>query len=226
MPRISAIEPQKKTRKRISDQEEIRFNIFNDGKFAFAASAENVLKNQLKIGTTRSSDKIEIISKSEEQSKLFDSTLRFLSYRQRSRYEIEQYLAKKITQKDNIKYSEAKESSLIEKIIQKLTKYKYINDLEFSKWWVKSRLRTKPKGARLIKSELIQKGIDNNIIDSLLDKIQNQSNLATLALEKKIKKWDKLNSQDFKKKCYTYLTYNGFDYDAIREAVAEIQKKR
>lgn len=218
MPQVTSVEPQKKKKE--------RFNVFIDGKFAFGINAENMLKYGVKPGENLPPQTITLILQKEELSKLFDASLNFLTFRPRSQKETEVYLARKISKKESIKYAEARESELIPQVISRLKNYKYINDLEFTKWWIKSRTRSRPKGKIVIKSELIRKGIDKGIIDELLEKVGSQKDLAQQAILKKLPRWQKLTENDFKKKIYSYLLARGFDFDTIREVVAYFKKKR
>jgi regulatory protein len=214
--RITAIEPQK-TRKE-------RFNLFVDGQFATGISLESLLVNSLKVDQQLTSQELEKIISKEELTKLFDKVLHFLSYRPRSEKEIKDYLTKKISQEQKISFSEAKESLLIKKISDKLKKYKYINDEEFSKWLISS-IVLKKKGPRAARVEFIKKGLPKDIVDEALSKFPNQKEIAKKAIEKKLKLWQKLSNLDFKKKVYRYLASRGFDWEIIKEVFASISKK-
>ena len=82
------------------------------------------------------------------------------------------------------------------------------------------------KGPQLIKVQLIQKGVEKDIIESVLDKNSNSMQIAKIALSKKINKWKNLPKQEMKKKAYAYLASRGFDYDSIKETFAFLEKKR
>ena len=77
----------------------------------------------------------------------------------------------------------------------------------------------------ILKSELFQKGIDREIIDDLINNIKNQKPLALKAIGKKLPRWQKLSNLEFKKKVYSFLISRGFDFDTIKEVVAQIEKK-
>lgn len=218
MPQITDIVPQKK--------KENRFNVFIDNKFAFGIGAENLIKFKLKIGNFVSADEQKKIAQSKELEYLIDRVLNFLSYRPRSKKEVLDYLAKKIAVKSDIKFAQAKESDLILQVIKKLQKYKYINDLEFTKWWIKSRVKISPKGPTAIKAELMKKGIDKNIIENQISKSINSRKLAITVIEKKIKNWQRYEPLEFKKKFYQHLAFRGFDYEIINGLFAIYKKKR
>jgi len=216
VPKITAISPQKKK----SD----RFNVFLDEKFAFGIEGETLLGHNLKVGKILSEEEISKIIKKEQGTKLLDLATNFLSYRPRSEKEVRDYLIKKISTRENIKFSEARESPLIDQVISKLKKYKYLDDLEFAKWHVAARTGLRPKGRTIIKLELKKKGISQEIIDQI--PAVDETILAKIAIEKKIPRWQNLPSLEYKKKFYQYLASRGFDYDTIKETFAFFSKKR
>ncbi|KKQ89730.1 MAG: Regulatory protein RecX [Candidatus Curtissbacteria bacterium GW2011_GWC2_38_9] len=217
MPRITSVKPQKRKE---------RFNIFLDGKFAFGVDENILVKNHLKVGKILTGDQIDKLIKETVLGKLFDQALRFLSYRPRSEKEITTYLAQKIAKRENIKFREAKESPLIGAVALKLKRYNYLDDRQFAKWLVGLRIKSASRGLSLIKQELIQKGIDKEIIQSLLSKYPNQTLIAKKAIEKKLKRWQGLSELGLKKKVYAYLASRGFDFETIKEVFAFLLKRR
>lgn len=216
MPQVTAIQPQKKKKDRL--------NIFLDNKFAFSLSCETVLENQLKINKTLGDLQIQKLLQKESLARLTNLALNFLSARPRSEKEISDYLTRKIAVYEDIKFSEAKQSFLTGQVIAKFKKYSYINDSEFAKWWVRSRINSKSKGTLQIKLELAQKGIDRQIIDDVLAGV-DQGNLAKEVLGKKFGKWQSLPFLEKKKKAYAYLAARGFDFETIKEAFASFCEK-
>lgn len=215
MPQITKISPQKR---------KDRYNIFLDEKFAFGVSLATLVSQSLKVGEKLTDGQIVKIIKKEDFAKLFDSSLKILILRPRSEKELKDYLAQKIAKSQNIKFREAAESIVVSQVVAKLEKLKYVNDLEFASWWAESRA-TQFKGPRLIKIELIQKGIKPQIIEKVLSTIVNQKELAQKAVEKKIKKWENLSGDRLKRKIYTYLASRGFDWDTIKETFAFLEKR-
>lgn len=217
MPTITSISPQKR--------KPGRFNIFIDDKFAFGLSYLSFLKNNLKVGKYLDQEEIKKIISKEELSKLQELSLRFLSYRPRSEKEVRDYLIKKISTKEGIKFSQASDSPLIGEVITKLKRYKYLDDSEFAKWFSTSQTRSRPKSQRIIRFNLLKKGITKDIIDTTLKDSPKDSDSARRAVEKKLARWQKLPPQDFKKKLYQYLASRGFDFETISETFAFFSKK-
>lgn len=217
MPQITNITRQKRNE---------RVNIFLDEKFAFSLSSYELVKNNLKVGSILEQKQINNILSREHLSILTDLAVKYLSFRPRSEKEVKDYLAKKIARKNEIKYSIASQSPLIASIVKKLKKNKYLDDYEFALWFLKSRIKSKPRSLAVIKAELRTKGISSEIIEKIITYAPRDLDQAKNVLSKKAIRWQKLAEVDFKRKAYTYLSSKGFDYETIKDAVAFFCKKR
>lgn len=217
MPQITSITKQKRNE---------RFNIFLDDKFAFSVSSYTFVKNNLKVGSILEQKQIDDIQTREHLAALTDLAVKYLSFRPRSEKEVKDYLAKKIAQKNEIKYIVASQSPLIALIFKKLKKYKYLDDYEFALWFLKSRIKSKSRSLAVIKAELKTKGISSEIIEKIMTYAPSDLDQAKNVLSKKAIRWQKLAEVDFKRKAYTYLSSKGFDYETIEDAVAFFHKKR
>ncbi|OGH20111.1 MAG: hypothetical protein A3D74_03455 [Candidatus Levybacteria bacterium RIFCSPHIGHO2_02_FULL_37_13] len=146
----------------------------------------------------------------DELDKFYNSSLRFLSYRPRSEKEV----------RDKLKSKKAS-PEIIEKTIAKLKEKKFINDEEFAKWWIESRLMLKPRSLRLIKMELKQKGIPDETISNFKFLISNDLEQAKKLVEKRIKRFKGLPKQEIYQKLGRYLASKGFDWDTIKQSIDE-----
>jgi len=143
--RITKIQKQKK---------ENRYSIFIDEEFAFGIYKDTVLKFGLRTKDILSNEKITEIKNHDEYFAGKKIALNFLSYRQRSEKEV----------RDKLKGKKISESN-IENVINKLKELKYINDEQFAKMFLESKLFNKPQGKRLIQMKLAGKGIDKEVIE-------------------------------------------------------------
>lgn len=217
MPQVTEITPQKKQK---------RFNVFIDGKFAFGIGEYGLLSNKIKVGITLTREQIQKIISQDKSLKLFDLVSKFLAVRPRTEKEIRDYLSKKIAKKEAINFSQAAQSPVLESIVLKLKKYNYIDDLEFAKWFISSRFRTKPKSVNFIKMELSKKGIKRETYEDLFKNSQDETQIAKKAIEQKIKRWENLSAEEFKKKFFNYLISRGFSYETIVQTFAFFAQKR
>lgn len=201
MPQITQIKPQKR---------QGRFNIFIDGEFAFALSAEIILKEGFKVGQETSLEKISKLIKENELQTNLDKVFKFLSFRPRSKKEILVFLKKK-------QLGEETEGM----ILKKLEDLELINDLDFAEWWIEQRRTFRPKGYHFLKLELKQKGINEKVINQVLTSINKESEitLAKKVLDKKKRQLHGLPREEFKKKAFDFLLRRGFSYEITKEAI-------
>ena len=148
------------------------------------------------------------------EDKFYNKALEFLSYRPRSEKEVRDKLATKKVEPD-----------IIGKIISKLKEKKFIDDEEFAKGWIESRLRFKPRSSRLIKLELKQKGIDPEIINNLQLTINSDLESAKKLVEKRIERLKNLPKQEIYQKLGRFLASKGFNWDTIKKSIDGILNK-
>ena len=93
-----------------------------------------------------------------------------------------------------------------------------IDDEAFARYWIDQRARFKPRGIPLLQQELRQKGVDQQIIQDLLNDLDNSS-AAMQAAEKKVRSLMRYDEPEFRKKLTGYLQRRGFNYEEIRDVV-------
>lgn len=144
--------------------------------------------------------------------------LRFLSFRPRSEKEMRDYFKKKQV-----------DSLVSQKIIDKLKENKFLNDMEFARWWVEQRTLIKPRAWRIIKIELKQKGISSEIIEELnINSESEEKNDLTMAIElaqKRLPRYKNLSRQEIYQKMGRFLISKGFDYDTVKRSIDEVFSK-
>jgi regulatory protein len=139
---------------------------------------------------------------------LLQKCYRFLSLRNRSEKEMRDYLDKK-TQKITI----------IDNIIDRLKEEGLIDDKKFIAWWVEQRSYFKPKGPFVLKQELLQKGINRDLIDQYFEENKiDELALAKQVLQKKQKTLTKFKKEEKFKKAIELLLRRGFSYDLAKKA--------
>jgi len=163
----------------------------------------------------------------------YNKALKFLSYRPRSEKEVKDKLK---VQSEKLKVENSK--VVIDRIIQKLKEKKFINDEEFAKGWIESRLRFKPRGLRLIELELKKKGISSETINNLQLTI-NDLEQAKKLVEKKMTRFRTpprglssaegeqfgMTREEIYQKLGRFLASKGFSWDTIKQAIDETLRK-
>jgi regulatory protein len=147
-------------------------------------------------------------------NKYLNNTIRFLKFRGRSEKEIRDYLHVKKAEPD-----------IIEKIISYCKDLKFIDDEKFAADWVRSRSTYRLKSKKIIKIELIKKGIDPEIIEKALVGLRtNESTSTDLDLAKKlvqirINRYINAPRQEIYQKLGGFMARRGFGWDTIKQAI-------
>ena len=85
---------------------------------------------------------------------------------------------------------------------------------------MEQRQAHRPRGARLIRSELFQKGIAQEIVDQVLpEDEEGEVEQALKTAQKKLRSYQKLDPQEFKQKMGQYLARRGFGWEVIKETL-------
>jgi regulatory protein len=142
---------------------------------------------------------------------------RYLTIRNRSEKEVRDYLARKKAAPE-----------IIEKIITSLIEKKFLNDEAFARSWVLNRARLKPKGKALLKIELRQKGITDEIIQAVLqetaEEIPDEIEQAKRLVSKKLQQLTGRPRQEIYQKAGGFLSRRGYNWETVKKAIDESLK--
>ena len=142
----------------------------------------------------------------------FNLAIKYLSYQPRTVHEMQKYIEKKGFGED-----------IVKKVIETLLEKKYLNDKDFTKLFIESKVRNKPKSKFAFQYELKKKGVCPSIIETVLERYDDQD-LAFTAVRPKIKMWKNLDDEKFKKKMMNYLRYRGFSYEIFLSTLNHFKK--
>lgn len=177
-----------------------RVNIFIDGKFTFSLSAEQVITRRLKKTQELSPTELKNLVALCDEEKVFSRLYNYLSYRPRSTSEVRDRLNR---------YLDKESLELKARLITRLTKLGYLDDLKFATWFVESRRTHRPRSRRQLASELFGKGVPRTIVKQVLDNFSDDRD----ALKRLISKKSFLDRPHL----IVYLARKGFSYSLIKE---------
>lgn len=202
---ISKIEVQKRNKERV--------NIYIDEEYAFSLSAELVYKEGLKAKQDIDIDHLSKIAKEESYLKCKNSALRIVEKTYKSQKEIRDKLILKGYDKD-----------IVEKTIDFLMEYSFINDESYTKMYVKDKIKN--QGHNKIKYNLIKKGINEDVIKAELSFVDEDSEreVAYSLAQKKYNILSKREDDKYKlsQKLYRFLISKGYGYDIVSEVVKKV----
>ncbi len=169
----------------------------------------------LYIGKNLTKTLIDKIKQEELLLKAKKESIRFLSYRPRSQWEIENKLKNKKYNRD-----------IINNTIDWLKEKKLIDDKIFSQMWIKDRINKKASGKLRLRKELYNKGIDREIIESVINDFFDQEidelELAYQMIQKKKNSLMLKNIQLEPQKIVSLLKNRGFSYHVVYHIYNEL----
>jgi len=142
--------------------------------------------------------------------------LQYLSYRDRSKWELSQYLGKK-------EYS----PPVIQKTLDYLTELNYVDDHRFALRWGQYKINKNKLGKNRLYFELLGKGVNKETIEAILNTLYEENPEMELAAQCARKKWITLKSFEGKKKkrlLVQYLKRKGFSSDIIYQSLMTLAK--
>ena len=109
----------------------------------------------------------------------------------------------------------------IDGAVDKLRAQRYVDDLDFAKYWVEQRAKFRPKGDRALISELSMKGVSRETIDIALGELSpdSETERALRAIVRPSTRWRDLEPAVRRRKVHAYLAQRGFGYDVIDEVM-------
>ena len=117
---------------------------------------------------------------------------------------------------------------IVERVIEKLKEYKYLDDDQFARDVALSKLRQRPQGKRRLQMSMSQKKLDKEIVETAIaeafEKLP-ETDLIDISIAKRLRLKGKPVSREETKKFYDHLLRQGFGFDLIREKMAAVVKR-
>lgn len=186
-----------------------RVNIYLDDEFAFGLS--RIVAAWLSAGQTLSDEKIAALQLEDAREVAMQKALRFLGYRARSMQEV----------RANLEKHEIPEA-VIDFTLERLQGNGLLNDQDFAQAWVENRNTFRPRSRRALAMELHRKGLDDEIVQKVLDENVDEHALAMEAAHKYLRKVQGLEWQEFRQKLGGFLGRRGFSYGVTAQALHQL----
>ena len=141
-----------------------------------------------------------------------EAALRFLAHRNRSESEVRRRLGPH--------YS----APIVEQVVQWLQTRGYVDDAVFAKEWRLQREHRRPRGEGLIRHELLELGIDQQVVDQALEGFDAGGNAyqAACSWSSRQSSTAALDYVKWRRRLWGYLQRRGFGSDLIGETVQRL----
>lgn len=132
--------------------------------------------------------------------------IKMITYRKRTKREVEEKLQEKGIDQESI-----------EKVIEKLEKDGYLNDLLYATKLIK-KMKEQNKSKKQIELEFKIRGLTDDSVQTLLDEYNSDEIVIKKLFEKKFANKDLTDKKD-KIKAYNFFKNKGFDYEMISKYI-------
>ncbi|MDD4013648.1 MAG: regulatory protein RecX [Candidatus Omnitrophica bacterium] len=112
----------------------------------------------------------------------------------------------------------------VRRVVEKLKAAGLIDDRKFSREWIASRMRTSPRGKKMLRQELIEKGVPSPIAAEVLEEMPQEFDELRTAFELAGKRLSGSSTRGAKEKArlYRYLCSRGFDEEIVERVLEEL----
>ena len=182
--------------------------IYADNIYLTSVLPEVFFKSGLKIGSYIDDEIVESLNEEINLNKAKEKALRLLSFRAHSKHEL----------KSKIKNS--LEEKYAEKATEKMEDLGLINDKEFAFLYAKELLFKKLYSIKRVKYELSKKGVENHIIEEILDEIEidEEENVKKIFLKRHANASTLENEKELRK-LVSYCQRLGYSWNAISSVI-------
>jgi regulatory protein len=191
-----------------------KVNVSLDGRHAFNLELDVAIKERLKVGQEISAAQVEALKKACYQQRCYNAAARLLGYRPRSEYEMKQRLNQHGFDNDTIRA-----------VLARLKEQGLMDDDNFARFWRDNRQSFSPRSQWLIRVELRQKGVPDEIINQVVSSINDADNAYRTA-KKKANSLTITDYQDFRRRLGEYLKRRGFNYSVIIKTIERLWQER
>jgi regulatory protein len=187
-----------------------------DNQSELVINYEIFLKGGLRKGYEVSPDRFSLLVEENEKHKIKMEAINFLAKRIHSEKELRTKLLRK-----------KHKLEMINEIINELKEKELVDDYKYAIIYTEEKVRTKLWGEKKIKSELMKKGINADILSDVITEKFPEGNDIESAVELASKKIKSLSYRNLEKrklaeKVYAFLASRGYDYGTSKEAVEKV----
>ncbi len=200
-----------------------RVNISVDGKYRLSLALSQVVDLGVKVGKEYSEEQLAALESESELGKLYAKALEYCLLRPHSAREVRDYLWRKTlstrykSRSGEAKVREGTSQESVVRVFNRLVERGFVSDEAFARWWVENRNLNKGISRRKLVSELRAKGVELELIESVLSESPRDEKLE---IRKVIAK--KANRYDSEEKLMHYLVSRGFSYELIKDSLIEL----
>ena len=115
---------------------------------------------------------------------------------------------------------------MIEQTVQQLRAHRLLDDAAFAEYWVEQRQTFRPRGARLLRAELAQRGVPTPLATAAAEATApGAEEDAYRAASRRAGQLRQLERRQFEARLSAFLARRGFDWETITAVVARLAEE-
>lgn len=195
-----------------------RVNVFVDSVYSLSLDITQVAELGIHVGKVYTEEELTTLKSESQFGKVYTKALEYCLLRPHSAKEVRDYLYRK-TRDTRTKTGEVKKGvseAITQRVFARLVEKGYIDDEQFTKYWIEHRWLTKGASKRKLMAELYVKGVDHTFVEQALRESERSDadELQKIIAKKRARYPDE-------QKLIQYLARQGFTYGDIKEALSE-----
>lgn len=184
-----------------------RLCIVVDGEAALTVGQDIAAERALHEGQRVTEAELRALAEDDGRRRALDAALRLLSYRPRSERETRDRLRRRGFARGHIDHA-----------VTRLRQLGYLNDADFARFWAEQRNSLSPRGRRLIRSELLAKGVPADVAAAAIAELSDDD-AAYQAAVRHLRSVRGLDYRQFRERLGMFLTRRGFSYEVARRTI-------
>ncbi len=195
-----------------------RTSVFVDGTFAFGVHQDLVVKHELRVGRTLTPEEQQEIERDDQYVRAKQRALDYLAHKPRTEEEVRRKLQRTDVPKP-----------VVEDVVARLYELSYLDDEAYAQDYVRNRFASKKYGPVRIRRELVERGIERHLAETVVDDLFAEKDVQAVAREHAEKRWARLADEEDprrrKQKLYRYLRRRGFTSATITPLLDELERE-
>ena len=181
--------------------------LYLDGEFAVSLDTKTLIENRFDVGREIDDDDLHEIIKLSNERRAKDKALWLISYRDHSKKELEQ------------KISRTSDKDSAQKAVERMEELGLVNDERYARRYAEQLLNSKHMSKHRITFELIQKGIERETAEMIVEELESDPREhIRIVIEKKYRN---LSDEKQKRRAAAALQRLGYRWDDISYVLSE-----
>lgn len=198
---ITSFEKSKKNKDMIS--------VFIDNQYSFSLPEEEYIRLGFYEKSEITEEELSYIKREVLQKSARSKAIKYVSFRLLSEKELFVKLQSKGFDEDTVRI-----------VVDDFKAMGYINDKIYAQKFVFERSKLKPKSKKMLKMELSNRGISDDIIDEVLDNFEyDEVTIIERLIRKKFGKYN-LADPKMENKVISFLMHRGFAYETVKQGLS------